>query len=122
MSPSHVAAAHGEVDVLAFVLGHHANVNEVDEENPTPLALVLGILSKPTPCILAWNNDFHFKVCSWVVEAQAEVCMSCHAHPFSKRISQGTIVEIQNLLSLRVVQMDVFIQAGSPCRPEGREC
>ena len=31
---------------------------------------------------------------------QAEVGMSCHAHPFSKRITRGVPVEIQNLLSL----------------------
>jgi len=100
MTPSHVAAAHGEVDVLAFLLGHDANANEVDEENRTPLALVLGILSKPTPCMLAWNNDFYFKVCSLLLEAQAEIEMSCHAHPLSKSISQGAPLEIQNLLSL----------------------
>ena len=61
MTPSHVAAAHGEVDVLAFLLGHHANANEVDEDNWTPLALVLRVLSKPTPCTLARNNDFPFQ-------------------------------------------------------------
>ena len=71
MTPSHVAAAHGEVDVLAFLLRHHANANELDEEDRTPLALVLGILSKPTPWMLAWNNDFHFKVCSLLLETQA---------------------------------------------------
>ena len=62
MTPSHVAAAHGGVRVLAFLLGHHANANKVDEDNWTPLAVVLRVLSKPTPCILAWNNYFHFKV------------------------------------------------------------
>ena len=34
MTPSHVAAAHGEVDVLAFLLGRRANANGVDEEKP----------------------------------------------------------------------------------------
>ena len=90
MTPSHVAGAHCEVDVLAFLLGHHANANEVDEENRTPLALVLGILSKPTPCILAWNNEFHFKVCSLLLEAQAEVGMSCRG-----------VVGLQSLLMSR---------------------
>ena len=100
MTPSHVAAAHGEVGVLAFLLGHDANANEVDEDNWTSLALVLRVLSKPTPCVRAWHNDFHFKVCSLLLEAQAEVGMYYHAHPFSKSISQGASVEIQNLLSL----------------------
>ena len=99
MTPSHVAAAHGEVDVLAFLLGHHANANEMDD-NWTPLALVLRVLSKPTSCILAWNNDFHFKVRSLLLKAQAGVGMNCHAHPFSKCVSQGASDEIQNLLSL----------------------
>ena len=41
-----------------------------------------------------------FKVCSLLLEAQAEVGMNCRAHPFSKSISDGASVEIQNLLSL----------------------
>ena len=52
MTPSHVAAAHGDVGVLAFFLGHHANADKVDEDNCTPLAVVLRVLSKPSPCIL----------------------------------------------------------------------
>ena len=38
MTPSHVAAAHGEVGVLAFLLEHHANANKKNEGNWTPLA------------------------------------------------------------------------------------
>ena len=53
-----------------------------------------------TPCILAWNNDFHFKVCIFFLVAQADVGVNCHEHPFSKSISQSASVEIQNLLSL----------------------
>ena len=100
MTPSHVAAAHSEVGVLAFLLRHHAKREQggrrqLDSSGPRYLSSV-----QPTPCILAWNNDFHFKVCSLLLEAQAEVGMNCHAHPFAKSISQGASVEIQNLLSL----------------------
>ena len=49
---------------------------------------------------MAWNNDFHFKVCSLLLVAQAEIGMIYLALLFSKGISQGTSVVIQNLLSL----------------------
>ena len=81
MTPSHVAAAHGEVGVLAFLLGHHANANKVDEDNWTPLAFVLTVLSKETRVFWHGTTTSISRCAACFLKPKLKlVCITTHIH------------------------------------------
>ena len=88
----HAAAARGLVQVCARLLAAVFDVNVRCGKTRTRWTKITGLhwpsFLEFCPSLLRafWHGTTTFKVCSLLLEAQAEVGMSCHAHPFSKSI------------------------------------